>query len=401
MITILHSGAAGMRGQVIQTDVIAHNISNINTTGYKGKSVNYADLIYQDKVPRGTPVAPEPPTGLMPQAGRGSRVNSISMNMGTGYYLYTGHPLDIAIEGEGFIGIELPDGTMAYTKSGALGLDSDRRMLTIRGNIISGELELVPEEADVQTLFIDTGGEVSVTLPEEQVALRLGEGLFFGLDLGDGTTGYTSQLSFNLGPGGQLETARGEALLGELDPVPEGVRLEDLRVGPGGEVGYLDGAGDLVPLGSLNVYRFPDPGRTEPRGGSMRMETAASGPPEPVDVVALGPGETLGLVQEEMKTHMVEVGLGSISLFSFPNPKGLAVVGDNMLAESEASGEAVEGVPGEGELGVIRQGVLEGSNVYLPEEMSRLILSQRYFQLNSRSVRFGDEMWALANTLKR
>ncbi|MDW7650996.1 MAG: flagellar basal-body rod protein FlgG [Bacillota bacterium] len=91
--------------------------------------------------------------------------------------------------------------------------------------------------------------------------------------------------------------------------------------------------------------------------------------------------------------------LGSLELAYFSNPHGLEQIGDNVLAATEASGEPAVGIQA-GNTRVL-QGYLEGSNVDLGEEMVRLVTGQRAFELNSRALRTADEMWSIANQLRR
>ena len=90
-----------------------------------------------------------------------------------------------------------------------------------------------------------------------------------------------------------------------------------------------------------------------------------------------------------------------IELFHVPNPSGMEAVGEGVFVETEASGFVSLGFPGEEGLGYIKQGSLEQSNVDLGEEMVEMILAQRSFQLNTQTIRTADEMWELANNLRR
>ena len=272
MINILKSGTAGMRGESLKIDNISNNVSNVNTYGFKKRDVNFSDLLYQGKEQRGTPVAQETTTGLMPQTGRGSQVTGNSLNLKSGSFVETNRSLDVAIEGTGFFGVEREEGSIAYTREGAFSVDEE----------------------------------------------------------------------------GFLVNSRGYRLMGELNPLPPGGGLEGIEINSRGEV--------FVEFSQEN---------------------------------------------QEGEDDRERVLLGRLELFTFENPAGLASLGGNLLEVTEASGEALPGNPEEGDLGSLRQGFLEGSNVNLLEEMSQLILSQRYFQLNSRSLRYADEMWSMANQMKR
>lgn len=95
------------------------------------------------------------------------------------------------------------------------------------------------------------------------------------------------------------------------------------------------------------------------------------------------------------------VGLGSIELVRFLNPGGLVALGDNLYAESEASGQPILGVPGSSGFGEIHQGYLEASNVDVVEEMISMITAQRAYEINSKTVKTVEEMMTMVNNLKR
>ena len=96
-----------------------------------------------------------------------------------------------------------------------------------------------------------------------------------------------------------------------------------------------------------------------------------------------------------------ELGSVQIQLFNFPNPAGLRSIGQNLLVTSEASGEAIQGNPGEDEFGTILQGFLEMSNVDVVEEMINMIMAQRAYEVGSKVIQSGNDMLQMATNLKR
>lgn len=96
-----------------------------------------------------------------------------------------------------------------------------------------------------------------------------------------------------------------------------------------------------------------------------------------------------------------EKEIGTIRLYLVRNLAGLKAIGRNLFQTTEASGEAEVLIPGENGTGVIKQGYLEASNVDLAEEMTSMIMAQRAYEINSRVIRTADEMWGMANNLKR
>jgi flagellar basal-body rod protein FlgG len=106
-----------------------------------------------------------------------------------------------------------------------------------------------------------------------------------------------------------------------------------------------------------------------------------------------------GLVTGTLNGQQVTVG--QITLARFVNPAGLGTRGHNLLVQTDASGEPIEGSPGTEGLGNVLQGFLESSNVRLVDEMVNLIVAQRAYEANSKAIQTSDEMLAMANTLKR
>ena len=119
--------------QQTNLDVTTNNLANVNTTGFKRKRADFADLLYQINREPGAPVEPESmvPTGV--QVGLGTRVVGTSRYMNQGNLQVTDQPLDIAIEGEGFYQVLLPNGEIAYTRASKWSVDSAGQILNVDG----------------------------------------------------------------------------------------------------------------------------------------------------------------------------------------------------------------------------------------------------------------------------
>ena len=144
MLRALYSSAAVMQSQQMNLDVIANNLANVNTTGFKRSKIEFQDLLYQTTRAPGSEqgAGNQLPTGL--QVGHGSRAVATSRVFTTGELTQTGERLDIAINGDGFLEVQLPDGTRAYTRDGGLKTASDGRIMTSNGSVVQGGFQPVP-----------------------------------------------------------------------------------------------------------------------------------------------------------------------------------------------------------------------------------------------------------------
>lgn len=151
---------------------ISHNIANANTVGYKKQRVDFQDLLYQTVRAPGAPTGPTTvsPTGL--QIGNGVRVIGMVKLFEQGTIYNTNNPLDVSIEGQGFFVVQQPDGTPAYTRSGALRLDGDGRIVNSEGYPLDPPVS-VPSEAT--GISVAANGTVSATVPGQPAPVELGQ----------------------------------------------------------------------------------------------------------------------------------------------------------------------------------------------------------------------------------
>lgn len=161
MMRALWSAATGMIAQELHVDVIANNLANVNTAGYKRQRVNFQDLLYEVLRMPGAPAAAgvEVPTGI--QVGLGTRVASTSKLFDQGTFEATSNPLDLVIEGNGFFQILMPDGTIAYTRAGSFSLDSQGNIVAPEGYLLEPNI-VVPLETEGISVGVD--GTVSAII---------------------------------------------------------------------------------------------------------------------------------------------------------------------------------------------------------------------------------------------
>ncbi|MDZ7813265.1 MAG: flagellar basal-body rod protein FlgG [Ideonella sp.] len=253
MLRSLWIAKTGMEAQQTQLDHISHNLANTATAGYKRAHAVFEDLIYQNLRQAGAASSEQTqlPTGL--QIGLGTRAVATARNFAQGNLQQSSGTLDIAIKGNGFFQITMPDGTTGYSRDGAFQLDAQGQIVTNSGYLLQPGIT-IPVTA--QSVTISNDGVVTVALPGQ--------------------------------------------------PVPQAV--------------------------------------------------------------------------------------GQLQLATFVNAAGLEPRGQNLFAETAASGAPQAGNPGANGLGTLQQGFLETSNVNVVEELVSMIQTQRAYELNSKAISTSDQM---------
>ncbi|GMV99812.1 MAG: flagellar basal body rod protein FlgG [Candidatus Hydrogenedentota bacterium] len=171
MIRALFTASTGMVAQQLNVDTVANNLANVNTTAFKKSRVNFKDLIYETLKAPGSPNSAGEITPEGVQVGHGVRVGSVAKIFTPGNMISTGTPTDLAIEGEGFFQLELPDGTTAYTRDGNFKINANGTMVTVDGYILSPTIT-VP--TDYTSITIGNDGVVSVEVPGQTGATEVG-----------------------------------------------------------------------------------------------------------------------------------------------------------------------------------------------------------------------------------
>jgi len=253
MINSLWISKTGMQAQQTQLDVISNNMANVSTNGFKRASAVFEDLMYQNlrQVGAAADEQNQLPTGL--QLGLGVRTVATARNFSQGSLQQSGNQLDLAINGNGFLQVTMPDGTTGYTRDGSLKLDAQGRVVTSGGLPLANDIN-IPAEA--QSITISPDGVVTVKVP-----------------------------------------------------------------------------GNAAPQ-----------------------------------------------------------QVGNIELASFINPAGLEPLGQNLYAETVASGAPANGAPGTVGMGNLMQGYVETSNVNVVQELVTMIQTQRAYEMNSKAIQTSDQM---------
>ena len=135
----LRTAATGMRAQQLRTEVIANNLANVNTTGFKRSRAQFEDLLYQTVQGSTTIGTPEAATTPAIQVGRGTHLSSVQRLHSQGALEETSRPLDLAIEGDGFFQVQLPGGGIGYTRDGSFTISDQGTLVTSSGySVIPG-----------------------------------------------------------------------------------------------------------------------------------------------------------------------------------------------------------------------------------------------------------------------
>ncbi len=172
MVRSIYTAATGMEAQQLYMDTISHNLSNVNTTGYKRVKMEFQDLMYQSLKEPGTKNAEGTvaPTGI--EVGLGVRNSATQRIFEQGSLNATGNPYDIAISGNGFYQVSLPDGNVGYTRDGGFKLSSDGTLVTSSGYKLEPQI-VVPDGGD--SFSVDANGLVTAILPGEQNSTEIGQ----------------------------------------------------------------------------------------------------------------------------------------------------------------------------------------------------------------------------------
>ncbi|MCF7928026.1 MAG: flagellar hook protein FlgE [Spirochaetales bacterium] len=462
MLRSLYSGVSGLQNHQTRMDVIGNNISNVNTIGFKKGRVNFQDMLSQTMAGAASPT--DEVGGVNPkQVGLGMQVASIDTIHTQGSLQTTGVMTDVAVQGNGLFVMQSGEKEF-YTRAGAFGLDENGTLVNpSNGMRVQGwQAETVDGEAVINTS--DSVGDLVIPVGSKDPAAETTEvNLACNLDkrtpvipggagpgaVQEGTWStsfdvydafgdvHTLQVDFTRVPG---VNNRWQAEV-SIDPEGEAETNTQIEIGEenndtntffldfdnlGTLQAVTDAQGDTLNEGDLNVQvGFDVPSAFVPEGGeavrqnfSMNLGEVGS----VVDTVTqfaeksstkvfeqngypMGYLETFKIDQSGIITGVFSNGtnrpLGQVAMASFTNPGGLEKAGESTYVETNNSGVADIAPSGVAGKGKIVAGSLEMSNVDLAEQFTDMIVTQRGFQANSRTIQTSDQMLQELLTLKR
>ncbi len=461
MMRSLYSGVSGLQNHQIRMDVIGNNISNINTIGFKKGRVTFQDMLSQTMSGAAKPT--DELGGVNPkQVGLGMTVASIDTIHTQGSMQTTGVMTDLAIQGNGFF-VMSSGAKNFYTRAGAFGLDQDGLLINpsngmkVQGwgaETIDGQ-NFINAAADVGDLVIPVGSkdpaaatslvELACNLDKRTNDINDGAG---ALETREGTWSidktvydsfgntHTLRVNFTKIPGvenqwqGQVVIdPDSEVTTNTLVDVGEANSTADTFIVEFSNLGVLSGAvdsqGDRVDAGTLEVGVAFDVLQAADEGAGQVRQNFTLNLGEVGSVVnsvtqfaeksstkafrqngyPMGYLENFKIDQSGQITGVYSNGtnrlLGQVAMASFTNPGGLEKAGESTYVISNNSGDpniSQSGVAGKGKM---IAGALEMSNVDLAEQFTDMIITQRGFQANSKTITTSDQMLQELLTLKR
>jgi flagellar basal-body rod protein FlgG len=159
MLKSLNTAATGMAAQQSNMDVIANNIANVSTNGFKKSRAEFEDLVYQTQKEPGTATGMNSYSPQGVQTGLGVRTAGVQKDFTNGNAVITKNPLDLQIEGTGFFQVMTPDGQVGYTRDGAFKKDANGKVVDKNGNALQPEITIPP---GISGLEVAANGEVRV-----------------------------------------------------------------------------------------------------------------------------------------------------------------------------------------------------------------------------------------------
>src|ERR1700728_909039 len=169
----LDTAATGMAAQDLKVQVIAGNIANMGTTGFKSQRAEFQDLIYEHMQRIGAQASDQGnilPVGI--EIGSGVKTVGTPRLMTQGTLSQTGNTLDVAIQGSGWFKIQMPDGSYSYTRDGSFQQDAQGRIVNAEGDVVQPSITIPPNASG---LTINQPGQVSVQLPNSSASASLGQ----------------------------------------------------------------------------------------------------------------------------------------------------------------------------------------------------------------------------------
>jgi len=414
---------SGLNASSTALSAISNDIANLNTVGYKGTSPEFADLFYQQigNSGAGDPV----------QLGAGARVSTVASVFTQGSIESTGVNTDMAIQGDGFFVTRDASGLLSYTRAGNFSVDSNGILTAADGSkvlgypAVNGVINTNQPLAPVAV----AGGQISPASATGKVQLNtnLDASAAVGSSFSTPVTVYDSLGTSHVLTYNFTKTGSNAWDYNITIPGADMGQASDQSIGSGNLT--FDGAGNLsgvtvaaggtstAPAGDvtgINIAGLADGANTltfnwnfTNNGSALLTQVAGPSATASTHQDGFSSGSLLnfsmtkdGTIQGIFSNGRT-AAIGQLALATFPNEQGLLRNGSSTFLATLASGSPSTGVAGTGGRGTISGGALELSNVDVATEFSKLIVAQRGFQANAKTITTFDEVTQDAINLKR
>ena len=415
------AGLAGLNAHAVYLNVIGNNLANLNTVGFKSSAVAFMDLVSQNV--GGASSNPM-------QIGLGVVTGSISPVFSQGPIENSREATNVAIQGNGLFVVRGQNG-QAYTRAGNFTFDSDGKLVTPDGYFVQGYTQVDPVTGEIVTngapadiavppgvlrapqattnfrtvtnldadaledAIFTTSVQVYDALGAAHVATVTytkqaapGEWAYAITVPGEDVNGGVAGTPFQLAAGAVTFDAVGQlATVGGAAPADVIINTPAWTNGAAASVWTWDIV-DANNVASLTGFASPSATSSKTQNGTVAgMIDNISISPDGTIMATFGAGQT--------------VAVGQLALANFNNPKGLLKLGSNRYGESQAAGIANIGVAGTGGRGTLIGSALEQSNVDIATEFTQMIIAQRGYQANSKTITVSDEILLDTLALKR
>jgi flagellar hook protein FlgE len=389
---------SGLQADSTALNTIGNNLANLNTTAYKGQTTAFEDLFYQQIGQSGS--------GDAIQVGAGTKVSGTSTDFSEGTLLpdATSIPTDMALDGSGFFVVE-QNGVQSLTRAGNFQISQNGNLTTQDGQQVMGYPAVngvVNQNAAAQPITIPVGATEGAQATQNfSVSANLNSGATVG-------TQFTSQIPIfdSLGQSHQATITYQKTGTNSSNTWSYSIALP-----PGDSTGTpsanttgtltFDNNGNLISPTSVTGVTFPTMADgasdltfnwnlTGANGTLTQLATASSNNGQNQDGFASGNYQTIkvdssGVISAQFSNGQSKT-IGQLAVATVANQQGLVATGGNNFTTTVASGQATLGVAGTGGRGTLDDNTLEQSNINISTEFSNLIVAQRAFEANSKTV---------------
>ena len=396
-----NTSLSGIKAANSDLNVTANNIANVNTTGFKESRAEFADLFSATGY------------GLARNAiGAGVRVSNVAQQFSQGNVDPTGRNLDLAISGDGFFTLT-NNGAKVYSRAGNFQTDDNGYVVNPQG----AKLQVFPPAANGNGFAVGTLTDLQLLTTDSSPKQSETVNLMFTLP---GNASTPTVTTFSPSDANSYNHSTGGITVYDSLGVSHTQTSYFVKTGNANEWqvhNYVDGTA----VGTPTTIQFDGNGKlTTPADGRIALSTFTpstgagtlnltldvSGSTQYGEAFALRDARQDGYASGKLNSISIDANgvvyarysnnadkaLGQVAMTNFVNPQGLSSLGDNVWAESSASGNARTGAPGTSDFGGVQSGALEASTVDLTEQLVNMIVAQRNFQANSQMISTQDQV---------